>query len=299
MDIILRVASYTLLFALGAYLRNKKIIKEKQADKLLQLLFYIGLPITVFGSIASTNIQLDSIYLPIISIAITLISGLVAYIIGKSLKIKPKQQGILVVSTMIMNTGLTLPYFGAFYGQEGVALFSLFDLGNIITLCTAVYIIALKYGHQEATTKNIIKKIATTPLIYVIIAAFALKAMQIQLPAPIIQLSGNINLAMFMVVMFTLGLFFELKIHKPKLVALAIATRYITGFILGYIIVEIFNIQGIERAVIITAAASPNGYTTLIYARIAKLDHQYAASTVSLSLIIGLVLIPILLYAIK
>lgn len=77
--------------------------------------------------------------------------------------------------------------------------------------------------------------------------------------------------------------------------AAIIATRMATGLLVGLVIVELLGLRGIDRSVLLILASTPVGFNTITFATLENLDKPFAASTVSLLLIISLILIPMIL----
>lgn len=296
MDIFFRVSLLLVAVALGIILKRQNIIKHAFADKLLWFIFWVGLPFTIVGSILSIPLQGERMILPVIGFAISTGCMLIAYIVSRVLLLPRKLAGVLICASMIMNTNFTISFIGAWYGQEGVALFSLFDLGNILSLFILAYPIALAYGGNKISPRQILVRTLTVPTVWAIFFALALNLQGFLLPQELKFVTRYGSFAVFLTVMFTLGLFIQDGLHLSRLLWVGLATRFLLGGFLGYLAIQLFNLEGLTRAVVLIGAASPNGYTTLVYAKIAKLDHKYAASLVSVSLLIGLITIPLMLF---
>lgn len=299
MEIALRISLFVFAISIGAFCSYKNIIPQKTTSKLLWIIFYFGLPITIASSILSTPLDIRFWYLPVIAIVISLISGIVALLITYTFHIPKSVAGVLVGGTMIMNTNFTVAFMDAWFGQKGVAIFSLFDIGNIIMFSTVVYVIMLLHGGQKIVFSEISKKVLHIPLLWVIAISLPLSLYGIQIPSEFKPFTKAFSLGLFTLVMFTLGLLLHRGLYRAKYVALGILLRYGIGALIGWWFVSILGIEGLAKAAIIIGAASPNGYTTLIYARMANLDTKYAASLVSTSIIVGLIVIPVLLLLIS
>jgi len=298
-DTVLRVGMFVILFLFGIAVRKLKILSDKTPEKILEIIFHFCLPITLFWAITSTKLNFDLIVLPLSAMIIASITGLFSFIIGKLINLKPKQLGVLLVSTMIMNTSFTMPFFGALYGDNGIKIFSVFDFGNLLLVFTLIYFIALYFGHVKDGNKLILKKLVSSPPLWIIVFSIVLTSNNFILPTSISNILSNFNYIVYMIVMFTLGMLFKPDLDHLKLIAWGLGLRMVLGVVLGIAVSRFFGLQGVERLAVIVGASSPNGYTTIIYASIAKLDKHYAASLVSASLVFGVVLVPLLLYYLK
>ncbi len=76
---------------------------------------------------------------------------------------------------------------------------------------------------------------------------------------------------------------------------LAVALRMGIGFALGQVLVFLAHLQGLERIAVGLGAAMPIGLVVLVYAATEGMDAGLAAGTISLSILAGLFVTPILL----
>ena len=69
----------------------------------------------------------------------------------------------------------------------------------------------------------------------------------------------------------------------------------VVGLAAGVLLAAVIGAEGLTRTVIILCSAAPIGFTALTYSSMAKLDAELSASAVSISIIAGLIGIPILI----
>jgi predicted permease len=67
------------------------------------------------------------------------------------------------------------------------------------------------------------------------------------------------------------------------------------GFLLGQGIVLLFNLQGLDRTIVTLGSAAPIGMVPMVYAVSEGLDTEFAAACISLSIIVGVIITPLLL----
>jgi hypothetical protein len=71
-----------------------------------------------------------------------------------------------------------------------------------------------------------------------------------------------------------------------------------TSLLIGVGIIALFDLTGVERAVLLALCVAPVGFNTVTFASLENLDVRLATGTTSLSLIAGLVLVPGVLLAV-
>jgi predicted permease len=76
---------------------------------------------------------------------------------------------------------------------------------------------------------------------------------------------------------------------------LTVFLRMGVGLLLGLAIVFLFNMQGLDRIIVIMGSAVPIGMVPMVYAASEGMDTEFAAACISLSIIIGVIVTPLLL----
>jgi predicted permease len=95
--------------------------------------------------------------------------------------------------------------------------------------------------------------------------------------------------------MLSLGIFVNLRFPRWKLMFMTVFFRMGIGFLLGLLIAFLTGLEGMDRMVVIMASAMPIGMLPLVYASTEGMDTEFAAACISLSIIIGIVITPLLL----
>jgi predicted permease len=277
-------------------MKSYGILKQDHGDVFMRLVFYLALPALIILSLSRIELTKDLVWLPIISFTIIMIQFLVSFISGKLLRLERRTHGVLMVGTMIMNIGFALPFVIAAYGEEGLALLSLFDFSNAVLAFTLVYYIACRYGEHGNSSKLLIRKFLFAPPIWALIAGILLNLTDTAIPpvpAHLFQLLGDLTIPLIMI---ALGIFFNLRLIKPVPVFTGIAIRMFLGLGLGLGFCYILELDGLIKAIVLIGASAPVGFNSIIFASMEKLDKEYAASMVSMAILIGMVYIPLIIY---
>ncbi len=73
----------------------------------------------------------------------------------------------------------------------------------------------------------------------------------------------------------------------------------IFGLLVGVSFASLIGLEGQTFIIVSLCSAAPVGFTALTFTSMAKLDMELTTSTVSFSIIIGLIYIPVLIYLVK
>jgi predicted permease len=76
----------------------------------------------------------------------------------------------------------------------------------------------------------------------------------------------------------------------------ALALRIVLGLVLGLTLAWAFELEGLTRAVLILGAAAPIGFSAVVFADREGLHRDLAASAASISVLLGLVYVPLALW---
>lgn len=187
----------------------------------------------------------------------------------------------------------------AAFGDDGVARLLLFDFTNGLLVFSFIYYQAVKFGNKGAGNKTIIKKFLVSAPLWALFIAIILNLAQLKIPFTLyhfLDISGDMTIPLMML---SLGIFFNPKPHKIKLVAAGLFIRMGIGLGLGILLSWLFGLEGLNRTIVIIGSAAPIGFNTLTFASMEELDKEFAASLVSASILIGIFYTPFLIFLLQ
>jgi predicted permease len=296
-DILVKLSPIFLFFALGILLKVVRFAGTHNADFLLKLVFFVTLPALVLLRLSQTTITVDKIYLPLINIAINLCCMAVTLMVARFTHIERKTMGAMLVSTMIANNVFMFPFIMAGFGSTGFADAVLFDFGNGLTTATITYLVAFRYGSEQAGRSTaMILKLVQSPLFWAFMAAIGMSFLSIGLPAFLSQFLDGIGQMTSPLILIALGIFFRPQFANFSLVSFTIAIRVGLGLAVGVGLARALGLHGQTLAVVMLCSAAPVGFMALTFASIAQLDKAFASRVVSVSILLGVIYVPILMY---
>lgn len=293
-EAFLKVFPIFLMFLLGFVLKKTKIFKAEDGGLLLKLVFFVASPALIYLSVSSLSITPSLIAFPIIAALTLLILYAVNTITTKSFTVSRQTVGVYKVGTLIANTAFALPFLLAVYGQESAARVAMYDLTGGFLTYVFVYSIAVRHGDGVPDRKFMMQKILISPPVWALVFGLIANVAHISTPGVITQVLQSLAALVSPLVILALGLYFSPRLLYPKLMSMALLTRVGGGFLIGWALSGVLGLTGWERALAIIMASAPVGFNTLVYANIEKLDTQFAASLLSYSIGLGLIIIPLL-----
>lgn len=284
-----------LLFFLGMALRRLGLLHKTGADVLLRLVAYVGIPALTLVSIARAELHAVFALLALAAALTVLVTSAVAWGIGRLLQLARPTLGVFVIGPSIMNLAVEYPFVLAVWGQEGFAQFVFLDFGNSMLVLTYLYALATWFGGHGRNGRAILKRIAVFPPIWALGLAIALNLGGIELSPVLADGLHAIGSFAVMLVMVALGVYFEPRRIRSAVILVPIALRVALGLMLAYAWVELLQLDGLARTLVLFGAIAPVGFNTLVFASLEKLDEEFAASMVSLSLLLALLYLPVVL----
>ena len=296
LEYILNISPIILLALIGFILKKINFFDTSHADLFLKIVFYIAIPGLIFSSFDQLVLDHQLISLPFFAAFILLFNFGLSYLLGLKLKLKRKTHGTFVLGASILNTGFSLPFVLAILGEDGVSRLILFDLGNVFLVITLLYYFSCKMGSNDYSRKIVLKKLTTSTPLLALIIAMTLNLTNIHLPDFLLDLSYKIGNMVIPLIMFALGIYFNPKFVHLKLSVITIFIRMVIGFLVGLLIVYLFNLRGLERTIIMVGTSAPVGFNTLTFSSLENLDKEFAASLLSYSILIGIFSVPLIIF---
>lgn len=291
-----KIIPLLLAFLLGIGFKQLKLLSKNDAPILLRFVLTVCLPALAILAVSRVRLSLDMAFIPLSAAIVVFSIYLISSLAGKRLKMPAPRFGSFLVGTLIMNSAFALPFFFAAFGDEGLARATLFDIGNTFLIFTFIYYQAIKYGDNAHTDRIDWTKFLRLMPLWGMLIAFGMKLLRIPLPevgANFLNLVGQPTAPL---VMISLGLYFEPKLNNLGNAFLGVFIRMGIGLLIGWGLSLLFGLQGITRTVVVVCSALPVGFNTLIFANLENMDREFAATMVSISILIALFYIPLLIW---
>jgi predicted permease len=257
----------------------------------VDIALYVGVPALAFTSLLKQEIiLLDAAKVWAASIIIMFGCGAVAWLVFKILR--QKHSGLYVPISIMNTMNIPFPVVYLAYGAEGLIAATLFYIPNALLISTlAVYIMA--GGRWRENVKEVFK----LPIIYAALLGLVLNLLQVDVPELVIRSLDLIALMALPLVLLVLGYnLSKVRMTSVPTTLLASILRVGVGLIIGLLIVNLLDITGIYRSVVILVSAMPAAAMSSILATKYGNEADLVSSVVFLTTIASLVIIPFLLY---
>src|SRR5690606_19453172 len=102
----------------------------------------------------------------------------------------------------------------AAWGQPGFAQLALYDFGHVIGQSTFVYMLAAWYGGHASGAREILRRALTFPPLWALLAALAINAGDVALPAWLVVPLRMIGQLILLLVIVALGVLFDARLLR-------------------------------------------------------------------------------------
>jgi len=258
---------------------------------IVDITLYVGVPALVFVSLLKTKIVLlDAVKIWTAAIIIMFGCLIIAWLVFKIMK--QKHSGLYVSISMMNTVNIPFPILYLAYGTEGLIAATLFYIPNLFAIYTyGVYTMAGKRW------RNNVKEIFKQPVVYASILSIIISFSNIKVPGIIISSLDFMAMMALPLVLLILGYnLSNVKMTSFPTTLLASLLRVGIGLAIGFIVVNLLNITGISRSVVIFISAMPAAAMSSILATKYKNEAELVSSVVFLTTLASLIVIPFLLH---
>jgi malate permease and related proteins len=286
------------LVVVGFLLKQVGLLRIGDNQVMARLIINITLPAVIFLSIAQANITpVMMALLGLCGVVVSLGLSLASSAITSYFQIDPQVAGVFILASMIINIGFFLfPVFLTVYGQEGISRLAAFDLGNSLVAHSYGFYLATRYGKRPPVGLwNSLRRVLSLPVLWAVLIGLVVNLLRIPISSFMLGLLQPLAAANIPLAMLTLGSFLQLRYTNLPLMGLAVAFRMGGGYLLGQACVFLASLQGLDKAAVSMGSSMPVGLAVMVYSISEGLDAEFAAGTVSLSILLGLILLPVLL----
>ncbi len=284
-----------LLGAVG-YVLGKALPVDSRS--LGRVVFYIFSPILVFNLILQTSLAAGEVFATVgFSIAIAALTGLLAWILGWSMRLPRPMLVAIIMTAALANTGnYGLPVVAFAFGKDALAFASVYFVTNSI-LFNTVGVLLASLGHMDL--KSAALGVFKVPAVYGVVLAALIDTFGITLPSPIartIDLAANGAIPV-MIVLLGLELSRVVWSHSVRPIALSVGVRLVAAPLIGLLLAIPLGFQGAARQGAITETAMPAAVTNIVLATEYGLDSSLVTAMVFVGTILSpLTITPLLVY---
>jgi len=268
-----------------------KILFKDNSKELVEFVIYFSLPAIVFAKIYPLELTYETLELVFMFNTFILLNLLLAFIIGRFLKLDKKTLATFVIIATFGNTSfIGLSYIDSFYGQDYVVYALIYDLFGSFLLLVTLGMVIINWGSgQHVNFKSIFKSVLYfPPIIMFFITVFA---KLVEVPTFLINTTETLGSTLVPIAMIAIGMKLELKniFYKLKITSIAILIKMLIVPVLVLIAFSIFyNLDDTWSKTTILEVAMPPMTMAVVLAIKGGLDERLAINALVIGVLLSL-----------
>lgn len=283
-----------LLIVVGVLVRAGGLVDRASRLTLTRLVYYVTIPAAIFSSISRSELSLALLALPVIGFLLPCALAGVMYAATRHIADQPARRGVLLVAMVVLAV-FAYPFFEVYYGLDGLAHMAMFDVGNALFAGTVALWLAAHFGQNGDRRQSIgWRKMLTSPLLVAAVAGIGVSLSDVTLRGPLWEALELLRAANTPLAMIAVGSFLEPQAAHLGLIARYVGVRMVLGGVAGLGLALLLGLDGLGVVTACVGSAMPAGTTALVYAGTEGLDTEFAASLISGTLLVGVVVIALL-----
>jgi predicted permease len=288
-----RLAAVAAVFFLGVVLRRAGWAGPAQGRWLLNFVFYVALPILIFGALSGVALAREHALLPLIALCVTLVCWGVAAFLARRFELPKKGEGAMSLCAMSMNIAMVYPFASLSLSTAAFSQLVMFDMGHAVVAWTFTTVVACKYGGHTDDIPVLLRRSLAAPPLWVLFIALALNLGGAPLPRDLLHYTLVTGQMLVLLVPLAMGLLVSAAgLRRPEVIT-SVALRSGLGGLVGFSLGVLFGLEGTAAGVAALAAAAPVGFTAVVLSAREGLDLELAASAAAISVFLGSLWLPL------
>jgi predicted permease len=288
-----RLAAVAALFFLGVVARRAQWAGPTHGRWLLNFVFYVGLPVLIFGALTGATLAREHAVLPAIAVCVTLVGWAVAAFVARRFRLPRRGEGAMSLCAMSINVAMIYPFASLSFAPAAFSQLVMFDMGHAVMAWTFTTVVACRYGGHTGDIPVLLTRALKAPPLWVLFVALALNLGG----APISRdLLGHVLVAgqlMVLLVPLAMGLLVSAAGMRRPEVATSVVLRSGLGGLVGFTLALVVGLEGTAVGIAALGAAAPVGFTAVVLSAREGLDLELAASAAAISVFLGSLWIPL------
>jgi predicted permease len=288
-----RLAATAALFFVGAILRRAGWAGPAQGRWLLNFVFYVGLPILIFGALTGATLAREHAVLPAIAVCTGLACWAAAAFLARRFGLPKKGEGAMSMCAMSMNISLIYPFASLSLGAAAFSQLVMFDMGHAVMAWTLTTVVACKYGGHTDDIPVLLRRALMAPPLWVLFLALGLNLADAPISRVVLHGILVVGQLLVLFVPLAMGLLVSAAGMRRREVMASVVLRSVLGGLVGFSLALLCGLEGTASGIAALGASAPVGFTAVVLSAREGLDLELTASAAAISVFLGSLWIPL------
>lgn len=277
--------------AAGQLLRQTGKAQQRDGEFVMRLVYFVCAPALTFLAFSTVEINRDLLAFPISAVIMMVSNYFAARYVARHAHVTEAEFPVFLMACTITNSGFALVFAQALYGGAGVARVAAFDAVGATLVFTWVYSIAARANPNHSGESVLVRSALKSPPLYGLIAGVLFNVANWTTPTWLISVVEPFGSATVFLITIGIGVLFSLHKTDYRAATFAIVTCIVVGMGTAVACILLFDLHGTSRAVMLLLGLAPVGFNSVTFSSLEQLDVEFAAGTLSLSIIVGTILL--------
>ncbi len=217
-------------------------------DFVTTLVINVGMPALLFHTLASSSVDIVSLgHMGLATLFVHLV--FTAFIVA-ALKVAKKDWRLCIAHVVGNSGNLGLPICFFAFGDEGLA----YAMAYFSVQCLLLFSLGDAVLSGNARLKNMLR----SPIVYSIVAGVLVRIVDIELPKFVLDTTELLGQLVIPTMLITLGVSLAgMKLKQLPSGMFWSAVRTVTAVVVGFLVADLFDLQGVAKGVLIIETAVP------------------------------------------
>jgi predicted permease len=287
-----RLLAIAAIFFVGVVLRRAGWAGPAQGRWLLNFVFYVGLPILIFGALTGASLAREHAVLPAIAVLTGLTGWAAAALLARRFGLPKKGEGAMSLCAMSMNVSMIYPFASLSLGTAAFSQLVMFDMGHAVMAWTLTTVVACKYGGHTDDIPVLLRRALAAPPLWILFLALGLNLAEAPISRVLLHEILVVGQLLVLLVPLAMGLLVSAAGLRRREVITSVVLRSALGGLIGISLALLFGLEGTAAGIAALGASAPVGFTAVVLSAREGLDLELTASAAAISVFLGSLWIP-------
>ncbi|MGV8907353.1 MAG: AEC family transporter [Propionicimonas sp.] len=294
-EIAARALSLVAIVGIGLGIKRLGWVTKEHFGLFAKLVLGVTLPCALLTSFNDYHLDRALLGLTVLGLLVNVVQQGIGYLLA--LRRGRREQAFAVLNSGTYNIGaFATPYLSGFMGPHAMIYSSLFDIGNAVASAGIGYGWGTALAGEQGAHRwrDTARTLATSPVFVTYIGLLLLKLFDLRLPDVLITFTSTVGAANPFLAMLMIGIGLELRLHRSKYVAAArhLAVRYAFSVVVAVACWTLLPLPVEARVVLVMLLFAPIASMVPGFTGKAGLDVELSAFMTSVTLVIGIIVMP-------
>jgi predicted permease len=294
-----RLVAIAALFFVGVVLRRAGWAGPAQGRWLLNFVFYVGLPILIFGALTGATLSREHAVLPVIAVCTALVGWAAAAFLARRFQLPKKGEGAMSLCAMSMNISMIYPFASLSLGAAAFSQLVMFDMGHAVMAWTLTTVVACKYGGHTDDIPVLLRRALAAPPLWILFLALGLNLGGAPISHALLHQILVLGQLLVLFVPLSMGLLVSAAGMRRREVMVSVVVRSGLGGLVGFGLALLCGLEDTAAAIAALGASAPVGFTAVVLSAREGLDLELTASAAAISVFLGSLWIPLAVIAVS